>query len=212
MLECHFTTFKTEGEGCFLPCQDYEYLIELFLVHPSHSVTEISCTSIIHELLNAEYGKDILDELSHPFLTWKETIKACVRLRKVEQKMQECMMTLKLVGKIHTSWHHKISCEIIFKCLNEYLEGTLWILPPPCTVYSHQIHDTSMTSLIVDGNTSALPHHLDMFIINDPFVIQKCIVQCNSSEFTFGCKSLDSLVLYKPAVHLLPNGDAHLET
>ena len=116
------------------------------------------------------------------------------------------MTTFKLVNEIRTSWPHKISREIIFKRLNEYLEGTLWSLPPPCAVCSRQVHETSVTSLIVDGNTSALPHHLDMFIINDPFVIQTCIVQSNLSEFTFGCKSLDGLMLYKPAVHLLPNG------
>ena len=203
--------------GRFLLCQDYDYLIEqLLCLHPSHfetanSRTSISRTPIIYEILIVEYGKDILDELSRPCLSRKETIKACVNSGRLEQKMQERMTTFKLVSEIHTDWPHKISHEIIFERLNEYLEGTLWTLPPPCAVCSRQIHETSVTSLIMDGNTSTLPHHLDMFIINDPFVIQKCIVQCNSSEFTFGCKSLDSLMLYKPAVHLLLNGDACLD-
>jgi len=198
--------------GCFL-CQDDKYLLEQLLsTHLSHSVTEFSCTSIVRELLVAEYGKDILDELSRPILTQKQSINACVKLRKTKQKMQERMTTFKLVNEIRTSWPHKISHEIIFKRLNEYLEGTLWTLPPPCAVCSRQIHETSVTSLIVDGDTSALPHHLDMLIINDPFVIQTCIVQCNLLEFTFSHKSLDGLMLYKPpAIHLLPNGDAHLD-
>ena len=56
--------------GCFLLCQDDEYLLEQLLsTHPSLSVTEFSRTSIVRELLDAEYGTDILDELSRPILT-----------------------------------------------------------------------------------------------------------------------------------------------
>ena len=121
------------------------------------------------------------------------------------------MTTFRLVTDIHVSWPHKISRQIIFKRLNEYLQGTLWSLPPPCAVCSRQIHETDVTSLMVDGNTFALPHHLGMLIITDPFIIQNCIVQCNSAEFVYGRKSLDGLMLYKPAIHLLPGGNARLD-
>jgi hypothetical protein len=74
--------------GCFLLCQDYAYLIEqLLCLHPSRLLMEISHTSIIYEILIAEYGKDILDELSHPFLTWKETIRTCVKSGRLEKRM-----------------------------------------------------------------------------------------------------------------------------
>jgi len=195
--------------GCFLLCRGDEYLFEQFLsTHPSCSVTDFSRTSIIRQILDAEYGKDILDELCRPFLTRKQLTNVRVKSNKAKHKMQERMTTFKLVSEIHTSWPHKISRKIVFKRLNEYLDGTLWTVPPPCVVCSRQIHETSVTSLIVDGKTSVLPHHLGMLVIDDPFVIQKCIVQCNSSEFTFNCQSLDSLMLYKPVVHLLPDGDA----
>jgi hypothetical protein len=185
-------------------------LEQLLSTHLSCSLTEFSCKSIVCELLNAEYGKDIFDDISCPILSQKQSINACVKLNKAKQKMQEQMTTFELVSEICTSWPHKISHKIIFKHLNKYLEGTLWTIPPPLAICNCQIYETSVMSLIVDGNTFALPHHLDMFIINDPFVIQKCIMQCNLSEFTFSCKSIDSLMLYKPAVHLLPNGDACL--
>ena len=125
--------------------------------------------------------------------------------------MQERMMSFQLVTNIHASWPHKISCEIIFKQLNEYLDGTLWNLPPPYVVCSCQIYKTEVTSLVVDGNASTLPHHVDMLLITDPFSIQYCIVQCNSAEFVFGCKSLDGLMLYKLAIHLLSGGNMYLD-
>jgi ribosomal protein L31 len=121
------------------------------------------------------------------------------------------MTSFQLVTNIHASCPHKISREIIFKRLNEYLDGTLWNLPPPCSVCSRQIHETEVTSLVVDGNSSTLPHHLDMLLITDPFLIQHCIVQCNSAEFVFGCKSLDGLMLYKPAVHSSSGGNVRLD-
>ena len=63
----------------------------------------------------------------------------------------------------------------------------------------------------MDGKASTLPHHLDMLLITDPFLIQNCIVQCNSAEFMFGCESLHGLMLYKPAVHLLHGGNVQLD-
>jgi len=198
--------------GRFLFCQTDEYLIEQALsAHLLSSMKELTRASIIRELLEAEYGTDLLDELSRPFLTRQQAINNSVKMSKMKKKFQERMTTFRLVTDIHASWPHKISREIVFKRLNEYLQGTLWSLPPPCAVCSRQIHETDVISLIVDGNTSSLPHHLDMLIITDPFIIQKCIVQCNSAEFVFGHKTLDGLMLYKPAVHLLPGGNACLD-
>jgi hypothetical protein len=112
--------------GCFLLCHDYAYLIEqLLCFHPSHFLTEISRTSIIYKILIAEYGKDILDEFSRPFLTWKETIRTCVKSGRLEKRIQDRMTMFKLISKIGTSWPHIISHEIVFEHLNEYLEGTL---------------------------------------------------------------------------------------
>jgi hypothetical protein len=50
-----------------------------------------------------------------------------------------------------------------------------------------------------------------MLLITDPFIIQKCIIQSVSSEFVFGHQALDSLMLYKDAVHILNSGDAILD-
>jgi hypothetical protein len=111
------------------------------------------------------------------------------------------MTTFKIVSEIHTSWPHKVSPKIIFKRLNEYFQGTLWTVPPPCVVCSRQIHETDVTSVIVNSDTFTLPHHLDMLLITDLFIIQHCIIQCNSAQFVFGHKALDGLMLYKSAVH-----------
>ena len=66
MLERNLTPFETKGAISF--CQEDCYLIEqLFCVNPSQLITEFSRTTIIRELLDAEYGKDVLDEVSRPF-------------------------------------------------------------------------------------------------------------------------------------------------
>ena len=76
--------------GRFLLCQEDDYLIEQVLSACPHcSIAELSRTSIIHDLLKAEYGTDILDELSCPFLTRKQTINRSVKSRKMNQKFQE---------------------------------------------------------------------------------------------------------------------------
>ena len=121
------------------------------------------------------------------------------------------MTTFKLVTDIRVSWPERVPCEIIFKRLNEYFEGTQWTLPPPCAVCTCQIHDTEVMSIIVDGNSSFLPLHFDMLRVTDPFIIQNCTIHCNSAEFVFGCKALDSLMLYKQALHHLPGGNIRLD-
>ena len=100
------------------------------------------------------------------------------------------MTTFKLDSDIRMSWPKKVLCEIIFKQLNEYFEGTQWTLPPPCVVCSCQIHDVEVMSIIVDGNSSFIPLHFDMLRITDPFIIQNSIVQGNPADFMFDCKSL----------------------
>jgi hypothetical protein len=111
MLACN----HLKQRGQFLLCQD-DYLIEQALsAHPHYSIMELSRTSIVRNLLKAEYGTDVLDKLSRPFLTRKQTINRSVKSRKMDQKFQERMTTFKLVTDIHVSWPHKISREIIFK-------------------------------------------------------------------------------------------------
>ena len=117
----------------------------------------------------------------------------------------------KIVTEIKTTWPHKVYHEIIFKRLNEYFEGTMWTLPPPCAACSQQIHDSEVTSVIVDGSTSTLPHHLNMLLITDPFIIKYYILQCNSAEFVFGYKALDVLMLYKSGVHPSTGGNVSLD-
>jgi hypothetical protein len=120
------------------------------------------------------------------------------------------MMMFKLVTDIHVSWPHRVARKVIFKRLNEYFEGTQWTLPPPCAVFSCQIHDTGVMSVIIDSNSPFLPLHFDLLFITDPFIIQNCIIQCNSAEFVFGCNALDSVMLYKPALHHLHGGNTRL--
>jgi len=142
-------------------------------------------------------------------LTRKQHISECTKSRYHDNKMQEQMTTFKLITDIHMSWPERVWCEINFKHLNEYFEGTQWTLPPPCAVCTRQIHDTEVMSIIVDGKSSFLLLH--MLRVTDPFIIQNCIIHCNSAEFVFGCKALDSLMLYKPALHHLPRGNICLD-
>jgi len=106
----------------------------LLCAAPFACVNQDSRTSFVHDILIAEYGEDILSEMSQPFLTRKQSVNACVKANKQKKKMEERMTTFKIVTEIKTSWPHKVSHEIIFKRLNEYFEGTMWALPAPCAV------------------------------------------------------------------------------
>jgi hypothetical protein len=122
--------------GCFLFCQEDNYVVnQLLCAAPFTRVNQDSRTSFVHNILIAEYDEDILSEISHPFLTRKRSVNACVEANK-QKKMEEQMMTFKIVTEIKTSWPHKVSCEIIFKRLNKYFKSTMWALPTPCAVCS----------------------------------------------------------------------------
>ena len=66
-------------------------------------------------------------------------------------------------------------------------------------------------SVIVDSNCPSLPLHFDLLFITDPFIIQSCIIQCNSAEFAFDCNALDGVMLYKPALHHLHGANIRLD-
>ena len=150
---------------------------QLICVRPSSEIDVYTHTSIIHKILCGKYGKDIISEVSQPFLSRKQHISGCTKSRYHKNKMWEQMTTFKLDSNSHVSWPEKVPHETIFKQLNEYLEGTQWTLPPPWAVCSHQIHDMEVMSIIVDGNSLFIPLHFDMLCITDPFIIQNCIVQ-----------------------------------
>lgn len=119
--------------------------------------------------------------------------------------------TFNIADGIKNSWPHKVPSQIILKHLNKYFEGTIWSLPPPCAVCSCQIYDTEVTSIIINDSVSPLPHHLNLLLIADLFIIKNCILQSNSAEFEFDHKNMDGLMLYKPAVHGLTDGNVRLD-
>ena len=123
--------------GRFLFCQEDIYVVNQLLCATLFACVNLdSRTSFMHNILIAEYGEDILSEISRPFLTRKQSVNACVKANKLENKMKEQMSTFKIVTEIKTSWPHKVSHEIILKQLIEYFEDTMWALPPLCSVCS----------------------------------------------------------------------------
>jgi hypothetical protein len=131
VLACDLTAFKAKGSfsvlsgGC-LP--DQSAVVCRSNADPSASLNLNSRSLFVLNILYAEYGKDLLSDLSRPFLTWKQSINACVKSNKLNKKMQDCMTTFKIVTDIRTSWPHKVSHEIVFKRLNEYVQGTVWMI------------------------------------------------------------------------------------
>jgi hypothetical protein len=208
----HVILHHLKQRARFLFSQEDIYVInQLLSSSPLVHVNEDSHMSFVRDILNAEYGEDILSEISCPFLTRKQSVNACVKVNKLNKKMKEHMTTFKIVTEIKTSWPQKVSREIVFKRLNEYFEGTMWTLPPPCAVCSQQIHDSEVTSIIIDSNASTLPHHLNVLSITDPFIIRNCIIRCNSAEFVFGYQALDGLMLYKSAIRPATEGNVILD-
>ena len=68
---CHM-----KQQARFLASLINDNLIAYFIrICPFHSLPTPTCFNAVYGILTAEYGEDILLELSHPFLTPKERFK-----------------------------------------------------------------------------------------------------------------------------------------
>jgi hypothetical protein len=162
---------------------------------------------LIQEILEYEYGPHIMKEVGNSVLTVSERKKKVRR----DEKLNRVKLTAAFKNKIVTSWPSKISDDVIFQCLHDYYNGTQWTLPHACAVCSREQRGVEMYIIKVENNVQIPPLNLELLLLDDPFIIQHCIIQCLSSEFIFGHQALDGLMLYKDSVHLDDCGNVSLD-
>jgi hypothetical protein len=136
---------------------------------------EPSPECLINIVVKNEYGFSIFKCLSTPVVSKEERAKDALE-------------------NYETSWPSQVSQAHILECLNEYRKGTLWTEPPICSVCGQGSREIS--ELLIGKNVNA-PFSLEILCV---FIIQNCIVKCNSGEFMFGNSFLDGLMLDRSGV------------
>jgi hypothetical protein len=58
--------------------------------------------------------------------------------------------------------------EVILKCLNGYMEGTMWIEPSVCAVCSQ--YDRDAVNIHLSGDVSSM--NLDLLCVSDDFIVK----------------------------------------
>ncbi|KAG1863882.1 hypothetical protein F4604DRAFT_2028772 [Suillus subluteus] len=93
-------------------------------------------------------------------------------------------------------WPMPVSKEVVLKCLNGYMEGTMWTEPFVCAVCSQ--YDRDAVNIHLSGDISSM--NLDLLRVSDDFVVKKCVIQNMSTCFAFDNVLIDGLMLEKRGI------------
>ncbi|KAG2104978.1 hypothetical protein BD769DRAFT_1393359 [Suillus cothurnatus] len=86
------------------------------------------------------------------------------------------------------------------KQLDACRHATCWEPGNICAVCSRHCHDTRVCDIKPDPQNSALPMHLDILLLKDPFILRNCVVHWMSSEFVYNTPWLNGVMLAKAGV------------
>ena len=120
---------------------------------------------------------------------------------KKKRRLEKDVMIQSAKSKIdayEAAWPTQVSQTHIFECLNAYREGTIWRDPPICAVCGQSSQSVEVVHYGQD--TTPPPFSLEILQVVDIFIIENCVLKCNSPEFIFGCYVFDGLMLDKAGV------------
>ena len=147
---------------------------------------------LINKVVGYEYGTQIFLCISTPPLSRNNRRKLKRKLEK-EATIQSAKQE---VDVYEAAWPTQVSQTRILECLNAYREGTIWSDPPICAVCGQGSSDVKVVHYGEDTSMPP-PFSLEILQISDKFIIENCILKCNSAEFVFGCNAFDGLMLDK---------------
>ena len=102
----------------------------------------------------------------------------------------------------YAQWPIVASYKTELQYLHDYWVASQWKPPSLCAVCSRSAHRLNIRIYDI-SNTPDMLDRMNMLRIQDPWAIQKCIVQQNSNEFVYG-NFLDGIMLDKHRLsHLL---------
>jgi hypothetical protein len=150
---------------------------------------------MINKAVGYEYGPEIYLCLSSPSLSINDRRK----FKRRQEKDATIQCANEKVDAYEAAWPTQVSQAHIFECLNAYREGTVWKEPPICAICGQT--SSGVKVVFFGGNASVPPpFSLDILQITDKFIIENCIVKCNSAEFVFGSNIFDGLMLDKAGI------------
>jgi len=178
----------------------YEHVLSL---SPSLDTFSLPVSDLLETILVAEYGNEIISALKTSSASRKIANKEA---RNVKLKEDRRVGRLKQVDesriaekKIEDEWPAMIPQETILECLKAYRDGTIWKELPICAVCA-QYSENSSEFKIGQDDTEVPGLNLGCLEIKDEFIVQQCIIKCNSAEFVYENAALDGLMLEKKGI------------
>jgi len=161
-----------------------------------------SYESCFRDVLYREYGSAVAVGIATEGSIFKFSSKMNVAqsaankvIRRERKALAAAVATREREDRVR-NWPVVTSMDVVYPCLNAYMAGSQWTVPPVCAVCSQYDRDVQLFPL--EDDLSLL--HLDLLSVEDEFIVRKCIVQGMSACFTFGHKSLDGLMLEKRGI------------
>jgi hypothetical protein len=174
---------------------DYEFLHAFLSVLPFTSV--VHRPSSVLNLLYHEYSHTIIDTLREPPQTLSNKLKESRQVAKEQAALEECQMQL----DIEEAWPTVVNSTVVLDCLRDYQTASGWHPRAVCAVCSQHVDTIKEVMIRNDNNDDHLPINLHLLHLTNRFIMQKCIVQRLSSDFTnYDCPALNGVMLDKEGV------------
>lgn len=172
------------------------YLIKIFLppffsILPFQEVNDSDKVNLTEHILVVEYGEKVMSSLQIPCKGPNR--KESDHLRRQQIRIDRLTKDSEMAEKICHDWPTVVPEEIVFSCLENYCNGTIWITPVVCCVCGllecKNVEEcpVSRSASSVCSIDFSLIHVKDLFIMN-------------CGDFSYDCEIIDNAVLEKKGV------------
>ena len=158
---------------------------------------------LIECVINYEYGDVLLQAIScHPLSRSERS-----KLERKHNKLSDIQYKKQNLDDYAAAWPSQVPQSHIWKCLDAYRQGTIWVDPPVCAVCGQGSENIKEVQV---GQNTKDSLSLEVLRLTDDFIIRNCVIKCNSAKFTYGNILLDGLMLDKQGIHECNTYDAKL--
>ena len=163
--------------------------------------------ALINSVIQYEYGVEVFLCLSTS--TLRRNDERNLRIKE-KRRLDKDAMIQNARGEINTyeaAWPTQVSQACIIECLNAYREGTIWKDPSICAVCGQ---GSSAVKVVHFGTNEPPPFSLEILQVTDNFIIENCILKCNSVDFVFGCNIFDGFMLDRAGISACTSSEGDL--